>query len=214
MNKELTIRSMKEHYDTKEALRAQKAAWGFLYPDEIWETAEENIKQVASDYPEGYLVAYLGEEGVGAIYSIRYHYDIDNPVRLWSEISAKGMHAPDGETIYVLSLGVSSKCGGMGIGTKLVEGLKEVCIEQNCKQVALGCRIPEYHKHTDIPVEEYITLKDENGEFVDRELRFYSRCGMSFIKMLPEYMSGEDADPDSLNYGVLSIWENPHYKEV
>lgn len=56
-------------------------------------------------------------------------------------------------------------------------------------------------------------MKRADGEFLDRELRFYSRCGLRFLKPLPEYMSGAWADPDCLNYGVLSVWTNPYYEK-
>ena len=144
------------------------------------------------------------------------NHDIKNPPPIsWEELTAAGTGSNvvrDGNTLYGSSLGVSPRFRGQNIGAMLVYHALRRTVELGCKQFVLGCRIPDYYKHCDIPVEQYITLKRHDGEYMDRELRFYSRCGLRFLKSLPDYMVGNWADPDSLNYGVLSIWNNPFYK--
>lgn len=45
----------------------------------------------------------------------------------------------------------------------------------------------------------------EDGQPLDPEIRFYTRCGLKPAKVVRNYM--ED-DPESENYGVVMIWEN------
>ena len=163
-----------------------------------------------------FLTAFADGKGAGTIISSRLNYDLKKPIRTWLEVSDEGRggnHIPNGETLYVLSLGVSPKYRGGGIGAQLVYKVQELCVKLNCKHVVLGCRIPDYHKYAEIPIDQYILLKRADGEFLDKEMRFYARCGMRFLKPMPEYMSGSRADPDSLNYGVMTIWSNPFYSK-
>jgi len=194
-----------------ESERVEREVWSFLPPD-----ANIGLDEIYSIFPEGFLTAFVDGRGAGNFYSIRLNYDMENPVKTWDEVSDNGRgqnHVPTGETLYGLGLGVTEDYRGIKLGARLVQGQLDVCKKLNCQRFVLGCRIPDYHKYSNIPVEEYITLKNEKGDYLDSELRFYSRCGLKFTKPLPEYMSGANADPESLNYGVLSIWENPYYQD-
>ena len=212
-NDKLVIKNPSNEEEIHQAQLAEYAAWEF-----IGMTKEQlDIRPIYNLFPEGFFTAYLEGKGIGNIETFKINYDFsESTFPTWAEITADGTgenHDPNGKILYVLSLGVDPNYRGMRLGQKLVQVVKERCIELNLKCVALGCRVPDYYKHRDIDINEYIQLKREDGEFLDSELRFYSRCGLEFIKALPEYMSGENADEESLNYGVLSIWNNPNYVE-
>jgi len=210
---EIEIRTPKQE-EMEDVWEAEWGAWSILAP------VPGQKEALFSDYaifPDGFLTAFVDGKAAGNCYTSRLNYDLDNPIRTWEEVADNGRgtnHTPDGETLYVLALGVSSKYQGMKLGQQLIAAQQEQCRKFNCKRLVLGCRVPDYHKHSQMSIDEYILLKDENGRYIDRELRFYSRCGLKFLKPLPEYMSGDNADPDSLNYGVLSVWENPDYVAV
>ncbi len=197
--------------DIEQTQIARNEAWGagsLNFSDE--QTSNKDLIKNGAIF----LTAFADGKGAGTIICTRMDYDLKNPVRTWLEVSDEGRggnHVPDGKTLYVLSLGVSPKYRGGGIGAQLVYKTQELCVKLNCKCVVLGCRIPDYHKYAEIPIDQYILLKRADGEFLDKEMRFYARCGMRFLKPMPEYMSGSRADPDSLNYGVMTIWSNPFY---
>lgn len=206
---EIIIKSPSNEEELKEASRADINIWSFIYRD-----ADDAIdtRTIFTHFPQGYLVAYINGQGAGVLKSFRINLSLDDKIESWRSITDGGRadkHTEDGDTIYVSSLGVVSDFRGRGIAQSLIDHLKEVAIELGVKQIALGCRIPDYHKYSHIPINDYIRMKREDGKLLDRELRFYAKSGMTFIKPLPEYMSGEDSDPDSLNYGVLSVWRNP-----
>lgn len=197
--------------DIEQTQIARDEAWGYGSLDF---SAEQTSNKDLIKNGAIFLTAFADGQGAGTIICTRLNYDVKKPVRTWLEVSDEGRggnHIPDGETLYVLSLGVSPKYRGSGIGAQLVYKAQELTVKLNCKQLVLGCRIPDYHKYGEIPIEQYIHLKRADGEFLDKEMRFYARAGMRFLKPMPEYMSGSRADPDSLNYGVMTIWSNPFY---
>ena len=195
--------------EMEQARIAEIEAWAFIYGD-----AEDAIDNgpIYKNFADGFFTAFVDGRGAGVLKSFRMNLSIHDKIETWDNITDGGTgskHDPNGDTLYISSLGVSPKFRGLGLGQVLVDHAKELAIKIRCKHVALGCRIPDYHKHTEVPVDKYIHLRRDDGQLLDSELRFYSKCGMTFIKPLPEYMSGEDADPQSLNFGVLSVWRNP-----
>lgn len=206
------IRTPMTAVEIEQARIAEIEAWAFIYG-----TADDAVDNgpIYRRFPDGFFTAFVDGQGAGNLKSFRIDLDIDDPIESWDDITDGGTgakHTPGGDTLYVSSLGVSPRFRGLRLGQTLVDFAKEYAIRAGCKQVALGCRIPDYHQHANVPVEQYIRMRREDGQLLDNELRFYSRCGMTFIKPLPEYMSGDDADPQSLNYGVLSVWRNPFVK--
>ena len=205
---DIQIRIPATEAEIEQAQIAKNEAWAFLNPDR-----PSSIRPAYETFKDGFLTAFVDGEGAGNFILTRLNYDIANPSdKTWDQFSLNNF-LPDGDTLYGAGLGVSPRFAGLGIGSRLVHAALEKTIALGCKQFVLGCRIPDYHKYSAIPVEQYIGLKRADGEFLDRELRFYSRCGLRFLKPLPEYMSGAWEDPDCLNYGVLSVWTNPFYEK-
>ena len=57
-----------------------------------------------------------------------------------------------------------------------------------------------YHEHPDMPIEEYVALRRENGEYHDPVLQFHLGSGAKLISIHPDY---RPADTDAGAYGVL-----------
>src|SRR5208337_1366143 len=88
--------------------------------------------------------------------------------------------------------------------TAILDGI----IGEGLKGVYLGARIPAFHKHNHMKVEDYVLGKRQNGKPLDPELYFYIKNGFEIVDIIPEYME----DQKSLNYGVLIQWKNPFYQ--
>lgn len=211
---EVIVKTPETPEEIQGAQDAYNAAWGFLYGDDV---ESHDIKKTIASYPEGFFTVFCDGAAAGNFMTFRMAYELNDPVvsgKTWRELTVNGTssdHQPEGTTLYGSDLGVDPKFRGKGLAIQLLDAAKQHCIKHNIKQLVLGCRIPDYHQYADMPVEEYIKLRREDNQFLDRELRFYTRCGLTFTKALPEYMSGLDADPDSLNFGVQSVWANPQY---
>jgi ribosomal protein S18 acetylase RimI-like enzyme len=170
-------------------------------------------------FPEGFYVALLDGRIVGASTSEIMKYDLANPPKTWDDATdcgwIKKTHTPNGNALYVVSVGVHSQFRSQGIGTALVEAQKQLMGRKNLDFLVLGARCPgyeEYYPTNPVPAEKYIMLKREDGQPIDPEVRFYSiRCGLEALKALPEYM-GKGGDPKSRDYGVVMAYRNPFKK--
>lgn len=202
-------------FKLEDLLRADREAWGEIggETDDLV-GGDHLVKSPLKIFPEGFFVASVNGRPAGILSTLIINYELDNPIATWEEVSSDGWftnHNPTGNALYGISLGVSYKYQGMKLGSLLVERAKKFTVEQDLEFIVLGARVPFYHKYPDMDVREYIEKRNENGERFDPELRFYERCGMTLGRVLQEYMSGKWADSESLNYGVMMYWMNPHY---
>jgi GNAT superfamily N-acetyltransferase len=201
---ELTIRSATlEDFD--DLLRVEIETWS----EEL--VSAEAIRGQLAAFAEGYFCAFADGELAGSLGTILVTQDVRQPVHSWGQMTADGTfttHDPDGNVMFGAALSVSERFQGLGIGTQLIEHAKRFIVEHDLDGFVGGSRIPFYHQHSEMPVEAYVDKRDEDGNRFDPELRFYERC-LTLGEILPEYMSGDWADPESLNYGVQVYWLNP-----
>ncbi|MDO8621488.1 MAG: GNAT family N-acetyltransferase [Candidatus Levybacteria bacterium] len=195
----------KEEFLT-EVIDVEKSAWR----PELQASKKKFVSRLEI-FPQGFIVAKVEGRIKGVTTSQITTYD---PLekKTWNEITDNGMikrtHNPAGNALYVVSVAVAADAQGMGVGSKLVEEQKKIARQLGLKLVFLGARIPGYNKYCEqngeISVEEYLALKNQNGESVDPEIRFYERQGLRASKIIPEF----EPDIDSRNYGVVVAWEN------
>ncbi len=199
-----------------EVLRVEKETW----PEEI-QAPKEKFESRFENHPKGFLGIYLDEKlvGVSTSHVVDYNWGDDFT---WESITDNGYytnHNPDGNTLYVGSVGVSQepyvrratkeirKNGEPGLGTRLVQGQKELTRELELDQLVLSARVPLYHKHSDMDIDDYLSMKKEGtDEPYDPEIRFYKRLGLEIIK--PKHLAMECGDPESRDWGVLMGWRN------
>jgi predicted N-acetyltransferase YhbS len=201
---ELTIRSATPE-DFDELLRVEIETWS----EEL--VSADAIRALLDAFAEGYFCAFADGELVGSLGTILVTHDIQQPIHPWGKMTADATfttHDPNGNVMYGAALSVSGRFQGLGIGTQLLEQAKRFIVEHDLDGFVGGSRIPLYHKHSEMPVEAYVDKRDDAGNRFDPELRFYERS-LTLGEILPEYMSGAWADPESLNYGVQVYWRNP-----
>ncbi len=119
----------------------------------------------------------------------------------------KNTHDPRGDILFGVNLSLSNAAGKPG-RQALFEAVGKLAISHNLKGIALGSRIPSYHKYKDkMTVEEYIYGRNKTGRVYDPELKLYLDTGFQ----LRSIISGYFRDEKSLDYGVLLFWPNPFY---
>ncbi|MCM8788003.1 MAG: GNAT family N-acetyltransferase [Candidatus Omnitrophica bacterium] len=197
--------------DIPQILEVERAAWG-----KERAATTEMFKSRIKTFPEGTLVALIGNKIVGVVVTEIVNYDLDKNSFSWYEITDNGFikksHNSKGDTLYGVDLSVHPFYQNKGVGKKLMEAVGRLVIKYNLKRGALGARIPQYHKYAEkIKVENYIQIKDKNEKESppDPELIFYQNLGLKIVKVIPNYFK----DSESLNYGVLLVWENPFYNK-
>jgi len=187
--------------DVEGILLVEEEAW----PEGLRAT-EEMFRSRIATFPQGTLVAENGERIVGVVVGeiVTYNENAET-IPSWREITDGGFirrtHDPSGDTLYGVNLSVSPLAGG-GASRLLLLAMRKRVIGWGLRQIALGSRIPRYHKFADrMSPEEYLAAR------LDPEVRFYQRFGVEVVRVLPDYIE----DPDSCNNGVLLVWRNPFY---
>ncbi|TFG34611.1 hypothetical protein EU527_02585 [Candidatus Thorarchaeota archaeon] len=192
--------------DIPEIIRVEHETWP---PGEA--ATEEMFRSRIEVFPQGVFVAEFNDGLVGVVAFQRIHYNIHKAISTWKEATDNGMiresHIPNGETIFGIDLSATPSAPPK-TGTKLLAEVGRYAIYNNLKRGILGGRIPKYSEYADkMTPEEYLEAKNDKGEPLDPEVRFYKRAGLEIGKVIPNYFE----DPDSKCYGVLLIWENPFF---
>lgn len=173
------------------------------------------FKSRIKTFPEGTLVAVIGNKVVAVVATEIINYNPEKKTLNWYEITDNGYikktHNPKGDSLYGVDLSVHPSFQNKGIGKKLMVAVGKLAIKYNLKRGFLGARIPNYYKYAHkIKVEDYVKITEKGGEIPpDPELMFYQQLGLKMVKVIPNYFN----DPESLNYGVLFVWENPYYNK-
>ncbi|HUW23071.1 MAG TPA: hypothetical protein VMW39_03475, partial [bacterium] len=190
--------------DIKEILRIEREAW----PKGLRATKEMFHSRLKT-FPEGFLCAVMDGEIQGFVVTEILDYDMRGSRLSWQEATDNGYirktHNPNGDTLYGVSLSVSTHAQRR-VSVALLEATGKLVIKYGLKQGVFGSRIPRYHKYAGkMSVEEYIKAKTKTGRLLDPELGIYQSVGLKSIRIIPGYIN----DPESLDYGILVVWENP-----
>lgn len=189
-----------------EIMEVERSAW----PPEL-QAERSKFESRMQVFPEGIVATMIDGKAKGFSTSQITTYD-RNTNKTWDEITDNGTlvktHNPEGDSLYVSSVAVGADAQRKGLGAKLVEAQKEFVTKMGLKRLYLGARIPGYDQYCkengDISVEDYLELKNDKGDPLDPEIRFYSRQGLKPAKVVPEF----EPDIPSRNYGVVMVWEN------
>jgi GNAT superfamily N-acetyltransferase len=188
----------------EQVIGVENSAW----PEELRASRKKFTSRLET-FPQGFIVVRVNGVIKGVSTSERTTY---NPqiFKTWDELTDNGFiketHIPQGKDLYVVSVGVAQDTQGLGLGSKLVEAQKDLAEKIGIKTLFLGARTPGYDSycksHGDIPIEQYLELRNEKNEPVDPEIRFYSRRGLKVSKIVPNF----EADADSRDFGAVMTW--------
>lgn len=198
--------------DLDAVMRVEEEAW----PAEM-RAPREKFESRLRTFPQGFYVTIIDGKIMGVSTSMRFQYHSDHPPRTWDEVTANGWmtnHDPQGNALYVVSVGVSPQAHGKGVGSQLVQAQKELVRKLKLDSLVLGARCPEYHspEFDQVPVKQYVQMTRSDQQPQDKELRFYVRNGLKVVCAMPEYM-GTGNDPESRDYGIIMAWDNPENKQ-
>jgi|SRR3989338_10649262 len=194
----------------EQVMEVERSAW----PPEL-QASKQKFESRFNIFSQGFFVVRLDGKIKGVATSQITTYD-ETSSHTWDEITDNGMigktHNPQGNALYVVSVGVGADVQGRGVGGKLVQSQLELAKKLGLKYLFLGARAPGYDayckKNGETSMEEYLKLKDDDGETWDPEIRFYERQGLHPAKIIPNF----EPDVQSRDYGVVMLWENPHAK--
>jgi len=194
-------------FDNDELQRLEKDIWG----EEIG-SSDTIVKAPISIFPAGYFVAEVNGQLAGSLATMILDWDPHHPPQTWEQVTSGGQltnHQTEGNALYGVQLGVVNQFQGMNVRKLLLQRGKELTIHLELDLLFFGARLPSYHKYSGIDVLEYIERRDDQGRRIETELQLFEESGFVIDTVLPEYMSGKYADPESCNFGVLTYWLNP-----
>ena len=193
--------------DIDEMLRVEAVAW----PEGSRATREMFAARIET-FPEGQRCAFVNEVMVGHVALQIICLDPEHPeFTTWMEVTDDGFiqqsHNPNGNTLYGVNLSSSgSNVGSVGIA--LLQAAACLGGKLGLCRGALGSRMPGYHRVADkMTANEYAFAVHKNGKPIDHEIAFMKQGfgdGFRIVRVLPNYFPCKE----SLDYGVLLVWEN------
>jgi predicted amidohydrolase/GNAT superfamily N-acetyltransferase len=199
--------------DIPELIELNKAAYPVLANENVvW--GEAHLLSHQRIFPQGQLVAEVGNKIVGALSSLIINMGRD-PLRhhTWAGITDSGFftnHDPMADTLYGADIYVHPDARGQGVGAVLYQARRDLCQRLNKRRILAGGRLWNYEEQADKMSAEEYAHRVEDGEFRDLVLSFQLREGFTLRGVMPNYLR----DPKSHNFASLIEWLNPDYKPV
>lgn len=173
----------------------------------------DQLRHQLNVFPEGQLVAQLGDRIVGAASSLVILWDEWAEEHSWDQITASGTfdtHNPMGFTLYGAEVFVDPELRGMQIGHRLYEGRRKICKKLNLRRIIACGRLPGYRDVSDeMPVELY-ARKVLWGDLTDPVLSFQLHEGFRYCGIMRNYIP---EDMESCGNASLIVWLNPDYDD-
>ncbi|WML56603.1 GNAT family N-acetyltransferase [Neobacillus sp. PS2-9] len=196
-----------EEKDFPDLIRIQQESFPPPFPSELWWN-EEQLKNHVTLFPQGALCIEVNGEIAGSMTGLLVDFDPQHPEHSWEEITDNGYirnHNPNGNTLYVVDIGVRPAFRKLGLGKWLMFSMYDVVVHLGLNRLLGGGRMPGYHKHAnDMTPEQYIDAVVK-GELKDPVITFLLRCGRTPVRVVANYLE----DEESYNYGTLMEWKNP-----
>jgi GNAT superfamily N-acetyltransferase len=170
---------------------------------------EAHFRHHQTLFPAGQFVALDEETLVGFAVSMLTTYDPVHPhLASWWESSGEGWltpHNPTGDWLYAVESVVAATHRGHGIGSRLMAARMALVRQHNLHGIIAGSMPRDYYR-VDMPIESYVQAVVA-GEIFDTNLSRQIKMGFTPVQIIPNYV----IDMESRRYGVLIVWNNPHY---
>lgn len=196
-----------EKSDFPALIRIQEESFPPPFPSDLW----WNTKQLTNHielFLEGALCLEVDGDIAASMTGLIVDFDANHPEHSWEDITDNGYitnHNPNGNTLYVVDIGVRPAYRKYGLGKLLMQSMYEVVVHLGLKRLLGGGRMPGYHQLADqLTAEQYLD-KVVKGHEKDPVITFLLRCGRTPIKVVSDYLD----DEESHNYAALMEWRNP-----
>lgn len=158
-------------------------------------------------FPEGQFVALDGNKVIGGTTTMRYHFDLSNPVHhTFSETVAGGWltnHDPDGEWLYGIDVSVHPDYRGQGIAKAFYTIRQDLAKQLGCKgQLTVGMLNGFSNYKNEMNIDEYYR-KVLNHEIFDPTVSVQEKIGFKIKGLMKDYLN----DPTCGNAGAIIVLE-------
>ncbi|CUA80231.1 GNAT family N-acetyltransferase [Anoxybacillus suryakundensis] len=196
-----------EEKDIDALIRIQQESFPPPFPSELWWNKEQLMNHITL-FPEGALCVEVDGEVVGSMTGLIVNFHPSDADHTWEEITDNGYirnHNRNGNTLYVVDIGVRPSYRKLGLGKWLMQSMYEVVVQQKLERLLGGSRMPGYHLYaSEMTAEQYVDAVIK-GKLKDPVITFLLRCGRTPVKLVANYLE----DAQSCNYALLMEWRNP-----
>lgn len=196
-----------EEKDFPDLIRIQQESFPPPFPSVLWWN-EVQLKNHVTLFPQGALCIEVNGEIAGSMTGLLVDFDPQHPEHSWEAITDNGYirnHNPNGNTLYVVDIGVRPAFRKLGLGKWLMFSMYDVVVHLGLERLLGGGRMPGYHKHANEKSPEQYIDAVVKGELKDPVITFLLRCGRTPVKVVANYLEDEESN----NYGTLMEWKNP-----
>lgn len=194
-------------------LQVEQEAWGDS--GENIGASTNKIRGRIQSFPTGVSIAYSATGAVaGSQYAFCFNWNGNLDVlSSWDRLTANGdtkkMHVTTGNTGFLVGVGVIPHYRGvyfahnlrwepkLKVSELLIGYTLDNLFASGVTQIVGNARIPGYHTKPELSVDDYCTLRRDDGLLYDPVLRFHERMGAQVIKPVSYSME----DPESRNGG-------------
>ena len=180
------------------------ACFPMANPDDLF--SEDDIRQYARVFPEGYFVAMAGDTPVGMGAGIFLDFDFSNPQHTIAGITGEhqcGNHDPEGEWYYGTDITVLPAHRGRGVGGLLYGARKDLVRRHGKRGIIAGGSLPGFYAYkSSMTIQEYVDAV-VRGELRDPTLSFQLDNGFEVRGLLENYIEDEADD----GWATLIVWE-------
>ncbi|PGS51683.1 GNAT family N-acetyltransferase [Bacillus sp. AFS041924] len=202
----VVIRQYDEN-DFTDLIRIQQESFPPPFPSELWWN-EEQLKNHITLFPEGAICIEVNGQVAGSMTGLLVDFDPSHPDHSWEDVTDNGYirnHNSNGNTLYVVDIGVRPLYRKLGLGKWLMFSMYDVVVHLGLERLLGGGRMPGYHKEArNLSPEQYLNAVVK-GELKDPVISFLLRCGRTPVKVVANYLE----DEESCNFGTLMEWKNP-----
>ncbi len=202
---------VKVRHARKEDIPALMEIQSRVYPT-ISGWSDTQLKSQLARFPEGQLVACVGERVVGAASSLIIKWDDFGVHHTWRAVTGSGTfetHDPSGRTLYGAEVFVDPTLRRAGIGKKLYQGRRHICRALNLRRIMACGRMPNYHRYAGQMTPQLYAMRVLWGDIKDPVMLFQLREGFQFCGVIEGYLP---SDSESCGNATIIVWLNERYK--
>lgn len=171
----------------------------------------EQFESLIRTFPEGQIAVEFDGKLVASSCSHIIHFDHYSENSTWNELTDSGMitnHDPKGDTLYGIEIMVDPAYRNMKLSRRLYAARQKLVKDKNLKRIAIGGRIPNYHKYADkLSAAQYVE-KVMDKKIYDPVLTAQLANGFVLKRLLPNYLPN---DKESAGYATFLEWTNYNY---
>lgn len=187
--------------DAEALVRIDAESW----PEELGVSSEQWQARLAT-FPAGQLIAMFDGEvaAVAAAQRISESFLHAGPVtydRITDRGTFRNSHDPAGEIYQLVAVGAGAIVRGFGVGRRLIDRQIEYARSlPGVKRIVGITRPARYYRHPEMPIEQYVELRNKTGRRFDPVLEFHLGSG---AKLVSTHAAFRPDDEEALGYGVL-----------